>query len=305
VTADALRRVARAHGTRIALDPSKINQQIPIDWCRISDERKEVTTRRDDGRPVNGFLGKSVHVWGCGGLGSWMAEFVARAGASHITLCDPGVITGGLLVRQNYMEDDIGHSKADALAKRLSSIRNDLVVTVAKGRIPDDLNVLQEADVLIDATVSNGITQILDVLAASSHRRAIIAQVATDANSGTLGILSVCAPKTDHTPSTVDWNAGEFVKTSVDLETYHKLWQEPLQGDELTPTRGCSIPTFHGSAADLAAVAAVLASLLGKHLQSTEIDSASGTHLVSLPHAGGAPPHCYIPITTETMESEN
>ena len=77
-------------------------------------------------------------MWGCGGLGSWIAEFVARAGAAHITVCDPEVITGGLLVRQNYVEKDIRRSKADALAARLRALRDDLTVTVAEGLLPDD-----------------------------------------------------------------------------------------------------------------------------------------------------------------------
>lgn len=111
-TADALRRLAK-HGTAVNLDPAIINADIPIEWCNMSDERQEVTTRRDDNRPVNGFQGKTVHIWGCGSLGSWLAEF-ARAGASAIIVCDPGTVTGGLFVRQNYTEADIGQTKADA-----------------------------------------------------------------------------------------------------------------------------------------------------------------------------------------------
>jgi tRNA A37 threonylcarbamoyladenosine dehydratase len=105
----------------------------------MSDEREAVTTRRDISRPVNGFLGKSVHVWGCGGLGSWIAEFVVRAGAREITVCDPGIVTGGLLVRQNYTEAGIGDTKAQALARRLREIRDDITVHVADGPIPDDI----------------------------------------------------------------------------------------------------------------------------------------------------------------------
>ncbi|MDQ4062467.1 MAG: ThiF family adenylyltransferase, partial [Actinomycetota bacterium] len=153
---------------------------------------------------VNGFQGKKVHVWGCGGLGSWIAEFVARAGAAHITVCDPGVITGGLLVRQNYVEDDIGCSKADALAARLRAIRDDLTVTVAEGALPDDPSDFVGADLIIDATVNNSITQCLDEFAALPERKALIAQVATDAKSGTLGILNLCAPNLQLGPSEID-----------------------------------------------------------------------------------------------------
>lgn len=294
-TTNALRRIAKKHGPVITLDPEEFDANLQIEWCNMSDERQEVTTRRDDSRPVNGYQGKTVHVWGCGGLGSWIAEFIARAGASHITVCDPGVITGGLLVRQNYVEDDIGRSKADALAARLRAIRDDLTVTVAEGALPDDPSDFVAADLIIDATVSNSITQCLDAFAALPQRKALIAQVATDAKSGTLGILSICAPNLQLGPSEIDQNAGRTITSNGELELYHGLWRESLDDHELIPTRGCSVPTFHGSAADLAAVAATLVSLLGNHLRQTAT-ALSGTHLMALPHADSGPRHYFLPV---------
>lgn len=296
---DALRRTVAKRGAAITLDPSNLNPDILIEWCNVSDERQEVTTRRDDSRPVNGFRGKTVHIWGCGGLGSWIAEFIARAGASYITLCDPGVIKGGLLVRQNYVEDDIGHFKAAALARRLIAIRDDLSVDVADGMVPDNTGNVLASDLILDATVSIRVTQYLDALAISNHRRALIAQVATDAKSGTLGILHICAPGSDVNATEIDQHTGNLVTKDGELELYHRLWQEPLDGHELIPTRGCSVPTFHGSSADVAAVAATLVTLLGTHLQSSPV---TGTHLIALPHADQGPRHRFIAAGTQGHE---
>ena len=297
-TANALRRIAKKHGTTVNIDPATINADIPIEWCNVSDERQEVTTRRDDNRPVNGFQGKTVHVWGCGGLGSWIAEFIARAGATTITVCDPGTITGGLLVRQNYIEDDIGQTKADALATRLRAIRDDLTVNIAEGSVPDTPASFLAADLILDATVSNSITTYLDALAPTTERRALIAQVATDTVSGTLGIVNICAPDAKLTPSEIDGQAGRSVLADGGLELYHPLWQDAADGDELIPTRGCSVPTFHGSAADLAAVAATLVNQVGAHLQQSEA-ATSGIHLIALPHAATGPRHHFIPARTD------
>lgn len=291
--ADELRRVAARFGAAVAGDPARINPEVPIEWCTMSDERSAVTRRRDDDRPVNGFIGATVHVWGCGGLGSWIAEFVARAGASAITVCDPGTVTGGLLVRQNYVEEDVGATKATALAKRLVALRDDLSVTVADGYLPDPVSSCLTADVVIDATVSNAVTHVLDALAAYPARGSLIAQVATDSRSGTLGILNLCAPGTPQLPSAIDKSTGEAVLADSTLELYHGLWQEPLDGQELIPTRGCSAPTFHGSAADLAAVAACLVTLLGSHLRHAE-SAPSGTHLIALAHADAGPHHHFV-----------
>lgn len=293
--ADTLRHIGQKHGAAVNIDPTTIDTGIPIEWCNMSDERQEVTTRRDDNRPVNGFQGKIVHVWGCGGLGSWIAEFIARAGATTITVCDPGTVTGGLLVRQNYIEDDVGQTKAEGIAARLRSLRDDLTVRVAGGSVPDDPASLIAADLILDATVSNSITTYLDALVAVSERTPLIAQVATDAGSGTLGIANICAPDSTVTPSAIDERAGRSVLADNRLELYHPLWQEVADGDELIPTRGCSVPTFHGSAADLAAVAATLVSLIGAHLQQTE-SVTSGTHLIALPHAANGPRHHFVAL---------
>lgn len=297
-TSDALRRLAKRHSTAVNLDPANIDADIPIEWCNMSDERLEVTTRRDDDRPVNGFQGRTVHIWGCGGLGSWIAEFIARAGAGTITVCDPGTITGGLLVRQNYTEADIGLTKADALAARLRAIRDDLIVTVAEGSVPDPA-VSLSADLIIDATVSHSITTYLDTLALA-ERKALITQVATDASSGTRGIANICSPGTTLTPSGIDEQAGRVVLSDGGLELYHPLWQEAADGDELIPTRGCSVPTFHGSAADLAAVAASLVNMIGLHLQQADA-AVSGTHLIALPHAPTGPRHHFLHAAADSF----
>lgn len=300
-TANVLRYLAKKHGTAVDIDLATINADIPIEWCNMSDERTEVTTRRDDNRPVNGFRGKTIHIWGCGGLGSWLAEFIARAGASTITLCDPGTITGGLLVRQNYTETDIGQTKAHALATRLRAIRDDLTVTVAEGYMPhDDQTAVLAADLILDATVSHGTTMCLDTLA-GEERKALIAQVGTDARTGTLGIANICTPGSPWAPSAIDDQAGRAVLVDGELELYHPLWQETADGDELIPTRGCSLPTFHGSAADLAAVAATLANMIGIHLLQQQ-SAHSGTHLIALPHAPAGVRHRFLPAAAGTPQ---
>ncbi|AXG79226.1 ThiF family adenylyltransferase [Streptomyces paludis] len=291
-TANVFRQRVRQHGAAaVPLSLRAVDLEAPIEWCTMSDERQAVTTRRDTGRPVSSFRGKNVHVWGCGGIGSWAAEFAARAGVAQITLCDPGTVTGGLLVRQNYTENDIGRAKADALARRLSDISDRLIVKVIPWlSLEAATRAVNTADVVIDATVSLSVSRLLDGLASHSDRSAVLAQIATDVRTGSLGILAVSALGDSAGPAAIDRQAGPAVLGDPQLELYHSLWQEPLEGDEMVPTRGCSVPTFHGSAADVASVAANLVILLGTHL-STQL---SGTHLCALPHAHGGPAHRFL-----------
>lgn len=299
--ADALQRAAAEGGPCSVLNPADLRRDAPIE-CAMSDERPELTTRRDAKRPVNVLYGKRVHLWGCGGIGSWVAEFVARAGAAEITLCDSGKVSGGLLVRQNYREDNIGENKAEALAERLRSLSDSLDVTTQPGHaLQQDHAKWQGADVLIDATVNTAVAYTLDAYVSGGAKKPLIAQMATDTKTGTLGVMSVVTPGHPTGLSRVDELAGQQVLADPALERFHALWQEPMVGDELVPARGCSVPTFHGSSADLSAVAATLTSLLGLHLGTNQ----SGTHLVALPHAeGGGPNHEFIAAALEPTPTD-
>jgi hypothetical protein len=292
--ADQLRRRVRTRRDPILnINVETLDNQTPVEWCTVSDERDSVTTRRDSNRPTNAYRGKTIQIWGCGGLGSWMAEFIARAGAKRLIVCDPGAVTGGLLVRQDFTEDDIGEAKAEALRQRLTAISDDIVVEAHTSVIPDALaTLLHYTDLIIDATVSRAIGQLLDDLAAATGRP-IFAQVATDVGTSTLGLLTVSAPTHSSGPNTIDQQAGKTVIADGALEAFHTFWKDVPVQDELIPTRGCSVPTFHGSAADIAAVAASLTSMLGSHLGSTE--PVSGTHLLGLPHSPAGPFRCFVP----------
>lgn len=293
--ADALRAAARRVGPLLGIAADKIPTDTIMEWCKISDERPEMTIRRDSERPVAQLAGKTVEIWGCGGLGSWIAEFVARAGASRIVLRDPGDVSGGLLVRQNYIETDIGANKAERLAQRLRQISDELAVEIHAVSAPGGLEgPLPDCDVLIDATVNNAVGAYLGLAARQNNGRTrpLLAQVATDIQTGTLGLLTVSAPDYPDGPDEVDRVAGITVTSDGRLERFHSMWQEPRTGDDLLPAPGCSVPTYHGSAADLAAVGASLISMLAMHVGS----DVSGTHLVALPHAPGTGAgHHFVP----------
>ncbi|KLL09645.1 hypothetical protein FrCorBMG51_23565, partial [Protofrankia coriariae] len=67
-TADELRRLVRQRrDPMIRIDTEALDIQTPVEWCTVSDERDSVTTRRDTSRPTSAYLGKTIHIWGCGG----------------------------------------------------------------------------------------------------------------------------------------------------------------------------------------------------------------------------------------------
>lgn len=277
-------------GPVITVDPATLNLESPIEWCAMSDERPEITTRRDAKRPVRSLQGTTVHVWGCGGLGSWIAEFIVRAGAARVALCDPAEVSGGLLVRQNYTEQDVGENKAEALARRLRAVSDAADITVVTNA-QEALNAMPDVDLLVDATINNSVSHMLDEYVRNRGTGGpIIAMVATDTASATLGLLVVANNGHGVGPETIDDATKEVVLGDDDLARYHLFWQDPKPGDELIPARGCSTPTFHGSAADLAIVAGGLVNLIAQQLSDSANEDLSGTYLFAATLAEGAGP---------------
>ena len=164
----------------------------------------------------------------------------------------------------------MGAGKALALQRRLRAINDRLEVVVdqgftsiiASGDLPD-------CDVLIDATINNSVGAAIEAVWATSRKRPLIARLCTDRATSTLGLMTVSRPGSGPGLDDLDERAGKMVQNDAELEPFRCFWEEPGHGDEIVPEPGCSVPTFHGSAADLAAIAGVLTSLLGVTLAST------------------------------------
>lgn len=298
--ADVLREISHnAESQNRGVLPNDLPSDLEIFWTHVSDERPALNTRRDHSRPAARFLGTSVVVLGLGGLGSWIAEFVVRAGVAKLILCDPGMVSGGLLVRQDYEDGDIGGRKSERLAARLLRVSPQTNFEIWHDISEDKLRgVLGEADLIIDATVSKTVARaVSEAFAAKEGTTAVVAQVATDARSGSLGMILMHGGIPHHDLLETDRMAGIAVLDDPALEPYGVFWRDPETGDEFVPTRGCSIPTFHGSAADMAGVASTMTTLIASHIG----DDSSGLHLFALPHTGVRPAHHYAPMDTTPL----
>lgn len=291
--AGALARAARGRGL---LKPEGAPQNCldaPITWCPISEERAAMTIRRDHTRPTAALRGGRVVLWGCGGLGSWLAEYLVRAGVEHLTLADPGEVAGGLLVRQAYTEDDIGANKADTLARRLEGLRDGLTVEVVDAFATLANDGLPDADLLIDATINTSVAAALATRWTTSAHAPLVVSVATDRATSTLGLMLISSPPNGPDPEQGDQAAERAVEVDPALEAYRCFWDAPGDDDELQPEPGCSVPTFHGSAADLAALAGTMLTLAASHLAAP---GRTGAQVLAMPTSPlAAPPRVWLP----------
>jgi molybdopterin/thiamine biosynthesis adenylyltransferase len=80
--------------------------------------------------------GSRVFVAGCGGLGGYVIQLLARAGVGHITVADPDSFSETNLNRQLFCtEDNLGMPKVDAVASALRMINSEIAVYPLRIRI--------------------------------------------------------------------------------------------------------------------------------------------------------------------------
>jgi hypothetical protein len=285
--ADQLRMTARERFGKLGVGASFDQRDVPegaqVRWCSISDERPSIATRRDASRPTSWYEGKHIELWGCGGIGSWIAEAIVRAGARRVVVRDPGIVTSGLHVRQNYTEVDVGANKAEALASRLTAISDrvkieahaeDVIILLARGGLP-------ACDLIIDATINRTVAHLLERAATSSHPRPALAAIALDAPTATLGLLTVACPTWSGGPYDVERRTSTHILQASELEHFHIFWQDLADHQQVVPERGCSVPTFHGSTTDVMAIAATGLDLIARRLTA----DATGFDLFAVGHA--------------------
>ena len=86
-------------------------------------------------RAVEALAGKHVAVFGIGGVGSFCAEALARAGVGALTLVDDDVVSVSNLNRQLVaLRSTVGMPKTEVMAARIRDINPDCHVTVLTKR---------------------------------------------------------------------------------------------------------------------------------------------------------------------------
>jgi len=82
--------------------------------------------------------GACIGVAGCGGLGSVVAENLARAGVGRLVIADCDVVEPSNLNRQRYFVSQIGMPKADALAENLRQANPCAAITAVRERVTSE-----------------------------------------------------------------------------------------------------------------------------------------------------------------------
>ena len=259
-----------------------------VSWCSVREARPEVTVRRDLSSPLSWFRCKSVAIWGCGAIGSHLAESLARAGVSRLVLRDNSVVTPGVLVRQLFDDSDIGKNKAVATRERLLRAFPDLQI---EAFVDDVLSVHIDsedwhdgADIVIDATASWPVALHIEARRASvPNGNPIIASMGLG-HHAQRALLHIVGQ--DHHGAFADVARKAKIEAIRGSGLNHFV--DDFWGDDaetyFQPEPGCSEPTFVGSSAEVAALAGMMVTKLSRELTEGGANSAS-SHLFTLPTA--------------------
>ena len=102
---------------------------------------------------------KKAAVIGCGGLGGYAIEMLARAGVGHLRVCDGDVFDETNLNRQLLCTEDVlGKSKAEAAAERIKAVNSETEAEAFCCNLTEENadEILAGCDVVIDALDSVG-----------------------------------------------------------------------------------------------------------------------------------------------------
>jgi len=278
-----------------------------IEWCSVHEDRPEIVERRDSASPLQAFRGRHVVIWGCGALGGPIAEAVVRAGAASALLYDNARVHPGVLVRQPFVDEDVGYPKSRALADRLQRIsptarirhevRNVITGPLERADWHDG------ADILIDATASTAVRSKLERTRRRHPQPATII-TALIGHTAEHGLATVIGP--GYTGAGLDaLRATKLacVRSRRLAGFLDEFWPDPPRTEHFQPEPGCSSPTFRGSGAEATALAGTLLTAAAADVAGITSDARAGiAHLVALPtsrHRGAR--NATVPLMSATV----
>jgi integrative and conjugative element protein (TIGR02256 family) len=262
-----------------------------VQWCWVLEDRPEIVERRDSASNARFWKDKHVALLGCGAIGSTVAPMLVRAGVRRLQLYDYGVVTPGVIVRQDLRRDHVGCTKSSAVKVRLLGVSHNLDVTDFPRNILDvlrdaeGLERLLSADLIIDATASRSVATALELHFRKNLKQHPPLVSMAVGHNGDFGLMTLV--KDSHAGMSVDVDRRTklaLTNLSSGKTFLDEFW--PTAADRRKPFQpepGCSSPTFRGSYADVLALTARMANVAASWLSK----DAAGPRAFMIDLSGG------------------
>lgn len=244
------------------------SQQLP--WGKVENITNERLYAR--GAYSSEVQATPIAFFGCGALGSSVAEFLARGGVKQINLFDPDSIKFGNLCRHTLDGSSVSINKAKALAERLS-LANPL--STIKGhplKIPLDScsdevinRALKNAHIFIDCTTSETAFEWLDQYAVENNKRLISLFFNFHAE-----LLTICVSGDSMSCGSIfaDLNFSiQQNQTPLDPKIY---FFQPSKEEQIIEGAGCWHPSFPALGSHVQILAAHAVDILSHYISLEE-----------------------------------
>jgi molybdopterin/thiamine biosynthesis adenylyltransferase len=132
-------------------------------------------------------------VIGCGGLGGWIIELLARSGIGKLVVVDGDIFSESNLNRQNLCtEDNIGQNKSEAAVRRIAQVNSN----VKAKSVPQFLNEDNANEIIIGCDiVFDALDNIRSRLVLCETARVLNIPVVHGAVAGWFGQISIVMPE--------------------------------------------------------------------------------------------------------------
>lgn len=254
-----------------------------VEWCRVLEDRPEIVERRDSMSPSRWWRGRHVAVLGCGAIGSSVAMILGRAGVRRLQLYDHGVVTPGVLVRQNFDRRQIGYTKCSAVKVNVRAMNPDVEIYAYRKNLidlPEDEERLAElmgADVIIDAAASTNVGTAFEHHFRRHPKKHPPVLSMVLGHNADMAMMTLATERSPGLSLDLDRRSkisfANSIKGRAFLKEFWPLAQErrkPFQ-----PEPGCSSPTFRGSFADVFGLTARMTNVAALWLSRKQSDLAS------------------------------
>ena len=188
----------------------------------------------------------SIAFFGCGALGSSVAELLARGGVNQLNLFDPDSINFGNLCRHTLDGSSVSMNKAEALAARLSRANPLSTIKGCPVRIPlnsrsDEAihQMLAEADVFIDCTTSETAFDWLDQYARENSKRLISLFFNFHAE-----LLTICISGGSTSGGDIFSDLNHAIQEEYTLLDPKVYFRDRVTEEQIIEGAGCWHPTF-------------------------------------------------------------
>ncbi len=264
-------------------------QVADVGWGLVSEDRPEIVIPRDRESETAWFKGKTVALWGCGALGSHLAEFLVRAGVRKLVLRDNGIVKPGLLARQLFTDDDLGKAKVTALSARLKKVRPGVEIEEHWDNLISGLLASGDwtdgAHVVIETTGAGTVMTRAEAARRNGTQRTVFVSMAVG-HTAERAMMLISGSEYSGGPLDIDRKLRQECYRRPELREYtEEFWPRQPRSEIFQPEPGCSDATFTGSCADVALLAAAMLNLAAQEMSASP--SSGIAHFFAQPKARG------------------